>query len=98
MALFYKGQAVLFGGFAHPGALFLKDAGQHNVAAVADQVGHAAVNQAVLAVLLGMEPGVARRFRSRNASLAQISMYLEGDRWTGVVDCWNFAAYLEDTK
>lgn len=61
-------------------------------------VGHAAVNQAILAVLLGMEPGVARRFRSRNASLAQISMYLEGDRWTGVVDCWNLAAYLEDTK
>lgn len=61
-------------------------------------VGHAAVNQAVLAVLLDMEPGVARRFRSRNASLAQISLYQEGDRWTGVVDCWNFSAYLEEPK
>ncbi len=61
-------------------------------------VGHATVNRAALGVLLGMDPAVSRRFRTRNASLSEISLYREDNRWTAVVDYWNSAAHLEETK
>jgi len=57
-------------------------------------VGHATVNRAILAILLAMEPAVARRFRVSNAAVARLTVFENSRGRRTVVDAWNQTAPL----
>jgi probable phosphoglycerate mutase len=57
--------------------------------------GHASVNRAILANLLGLSPAQARVFRTGNAALSRLLlMEGEGRRWA-VLDLWNSTSHLD---
>ena len=60
--------------------------------------GHATVNRAILAVLMGIAPEAARRFRVRNASLARLSIQARPGGPVALLEHWNRADYLENIR
>ncbi len=57
--------------------------------------GHASVNRAILANLLGITPAQARVFRTGNAGLSRLLlMEGEGRRWAAL-DLWNSTSHLD---
>lgn len=58
--------------------------------------GHASVNRAILANLLGVSPAAARHFRTGNAALSRL-LLLEnpGQQWA-VLDFWNSTSHLKN--
>ena len=65
--------------------------GQHTILIA----GHASVNRAILAGLLGITPAQARVFRTGNAALSRL-LLMEGDgrRWAAL-DLWNSTSHLD---
>ncbi|MCU0275845.1 MAG: histidine phosphatase family protein [Acidobacteria bacterium] len=57
--------------------------------------GHASVNRAILAGLLGISPAQARVFRTGNAALSRLLLMEDGARRWAVVDFWNSTSHLE---
>lgn len=56
--------------------------------------GHATVNRALAAHLLGIPPSSARLFRMRNAALSGFFLYQNGEGRRTVLDFWNNTSYL----
>jgi broad specificity phosphatase PhoE len=60
--------------------------------------GHASVNRAILANLLGLTPAQARVFRTGNAALSRLLlMESEGRRWAAL-DLWNSTSHLDAAR
>jgi broad specificity phosphatase PhoE len=57
--------------------------------------GHASVNRAILASLLGLAPAQARVFRTGNAALSRLLLMENDHRSWAVVDFWNSTSHLE---
>lgn len=57
--------------------------------------GHASVNRAILANLLGLAPAQARTFRTGNASLSRLLLMDREGRRVAVLDLWNSLAHLD---
>lgn len=61
-------------------------------------VGHASVNRAILGNMLKMNPSAARLFRMRNASLSKLLLFENSSHRYVIVESWNDASHLENSK
>lgn len=60
--------------------------------------GHASVNRAILANLLGLSPAAARHFRTGNAALSRLLLLENPLQQWAVVDFWNSTSHLENAS